>query len=88
VSGTTSYTAVVSNNITSITITVVCVSPQSTFKINGVSNANNVPSQAISLNVGSNNIVMVNVTSGNGLVTQTYIVNVTRLEICEKFYIV
>ena len=75
--GTTSYTASVSNTTTSITTTPTTSDPTATVKVNGTVVASGAASGAIALNVGTNTITTV-VTAQNGATTKTYTVTVTR----------
>ncbi|ACM21054.1 cytochrome c, 20 heme-binding sites [Geotalea daltonii FRC-32] len=76
-SGTTYYTASVTNGTTSVTVTPTVQDSTATVTINGVSVASGTPSGAIPLSVGSNTINTV-VTAQDGSTTKTYTVVVTR----------
>jgi gliding motility-associated-like protein len=76
-SGTTSYTASVSNATTSITVTPTTTDANATVTVNGTSVTSGTASGSISLNVGANTITTV-VTAQDGTTTNTYTVVVTR----------
>jgi hypothetical protein len=76
-SGTTSYTASVTNATSSITVTPTTTDGTATVKVNGTTVTSGSASGNISLNVGANTITTV-VTAGDGTTTQTYTVTVTR----------
>jgi hypothetical protein len=81
-SGTTAYTATVSNATSTITITPTRNEPNATIqaRVNGDSYAtvtSGTASGSLALNVGSNTIDVV-VTAQNGSTTKTYSVTVTR----------
>ena len=76
---TTSYSASVANNVTSITVTpTVDDTDRATVKVNNIAVTSGQPSGLIPLNVGLNTINVV-VTAENGTTTMTYTVTVTRL---------
>jgi len=75
-SGTTSYTAGVSNATTSITVTPTVADATASVTVNGVSTASGNASGAIALAVGSNTIT-VTVTAQNGT-PLSYTITVTR----------
>ncbi|WP_160397324.1 cadherin-like beta sandwich domain-containing protein [Paenibacillus sp. MMS18-CY102] len=76
VPGTASYTASVANSVDNVTLTPTVSDPGATVKVDGTAVMSGTPSNAISLNVGSNAIA-VEVTAQDGT-TQTYPVTVTR----------
>ena len=76
-SGTTSYTATVSNDTSSITVTPTKIQANATITVNGTAVTSGSASGSISLTVGSNTITVV-VTAQDGTTTQTYTVTVTR----------
>lgn len=76
-SATTSYTAAVTNNITSITVTPTAVDPAAQIIVNGAAVTSGTPSPVIGLQVGTNT-VSVNVTPPGGTSPQVYTVIVTR----------
>ncbi|MBV8388274.1 MAG: cadherin-like beta sandwich domain-containing protein [Mucilaginibacter sp.] len=76
-SGTTSYTASVSNTTTSITVTPTTSDANETVRVNGSAVTSGTASSPISLNVGTNTITTV-VTAQDGTTTDTYTVVVTR----------
>jgi len=76
-SGTTSYTASVSNSTTSITVTPTVSDAAATVKVKGVAVSSGSASGSIALAMGSN-IVTIVVTAGDGSTTKTYTVNITR----------
>ena len=75
-SGTTSYTADVTNSVTETTVTPTVNHSGATYviKLGGVTDADGV----VSLSVGSN-VITVEVTAEDDTTTQTYTVTVTRL---------
>jgi len=75
-SGTTSYTASVYNDVTSITVTPTTADSKATVTVDGATVVSGTPSEAISLEVGENTITIV-VTAEDGT-TKTYTVTVTR----------
>jgi len=77
-SGTTSYTASVSNTTTSIAITPTAGDPNATIKVNGVAVASGTASAGIPLVVGNNSITTV-VTAPDGVTHKTYTINVNRI---------
>ncbi len=77
VSGTTSYTAIVPNATTSITLTPTVADSNATVKVNGVTVASGAASGSIALAEGSNVITTV-VTAEDGTTTKTYTLTVTR----------
>ena len=76
--GTTSYTASVGNDVTSITVTPTVADSKATVTVNGTGVASGIPSGVISLNTGDTTITIV-VTAEDGA-TKTYTVTVTRKE--------
>ncbi|MEF3306771.1 cadherin-like beta sandwich domain-containing protein [Paenibacillus sp. GYB003] len=74
--GTTSYSATVANSVYSLTVTPTTADPNATVTVNGTPVASGMPSQAISLNVG-NNEVTVTVTAQDGT-KKTYTIVITR----------
>ncbi len=75
--GTTTYTAIVGNAVTSLTVTPTTTDTNATVTVNGVTVTSGNPSGAITLVVGPNIITTV-VTAQNGTTTQTYTTTVTR----------
>ncbi|MFC9775362.1 cadherin-like beta sandwich domain-containing protein [Paenibacillus chitinolyticus] len=75
-SGTTSYTAGVANNVTSVDVTPTLADGTATLKVNGSTVTSGSPS-SVPLNVGANNIT-VSVTAQDGTTQKTYTVTVTR----------
>jgi gliding motility-associated-like protein len=75
--GTTSYTALVSNAVTSLTLTPTVSNTNSTVTVNGTAVASGTASGAITLNVGPNTISTI-VTAQDGTTTKTYTVTITR----------
>ncbi|WP_436135403.1 IPTL-CTERM sorting domain-containing protein [Acidovorax sp. LjRoot129] len=75
-SGTTGYTANVSNATTSLTVTPTVADATASVTVNGVATASGNASGAIALNVGSNTITVA-VTAQNGT-PLSYTVTVTR----------
>jgi len=76
-SGTTSYTASVSNSISTITVTPTTNDPTATVAVNGVTVGSGTASAGIPLTVGTNTITTT-VTAQDGVTTNTYSINVTR----------
>jgi len=76
-SGTTSYTANVSNATTSITISPTTIDNTATLTVNGAQLASGASSAPIALAVGNNTITTV-VTAQDGTTKMTYTVVVTR----------
>ncbi len=76
-SGTTSYTASVSNATSSITITPTIADSTATVTVNGAAVTSGAASGAIALTVGVNTVTVV-VTAEDGTTTKTYTVAVTR----------
>ena len=76
-SGTTDYTASVSNATTSITLTPTLADSTATVQVNAVAVASGSASGAISLNIGSNPIAVV-VTAQDAVTVRTYTVAMTR----------
>ena len=76
-SGTTSYTASVSNATNSITVTPTVSDATATVTVNGITVTSGSASGSIALSVGSNTITTV-VTAQDGSTTKTYTVTVTR----------
>jgi len=76
-SGTTSYTAGVSNATSSITVTPTVTDSTATVTVNGTSVTSGSASGSIALSVGSNTITTV-VTAQDGTTTSTYTATVTR----------
>ncbi|ANY73033.1 hypothetical protein BBD41_10780 [Paenibacillus ihbetae] len=74
--GTTHYTAAVTNDVYSLTVTPITVDAHATMTVNGHLVKSGTPSEAIQLNVGDNEIT-VTVTAQDGT-TNTYMVKVTR----------
>ncbi len=75
--GVFSYTANVSNAVSSITVTSTASVATSTIKVNGTALASGAASAAIPLSVGTTKITIV-VTAQDGTITNTYTVSVTR----------
>lgn len=76
---TTAYTALVSNAVTSITVTPTVNEPNATVKVNGLTVATGSASAALPLVVGANTITTV-VTAQDGTSTKTYTTTVTRAQ--------
>jgi hypothetical protein len=76
-SGTTSYTASVTNATASVTLTPTVTDSTATVKVNGVTVASGAASAALPLVVGSNTLTT-EVTAEDGSTTSTYTVTVTR----------
>jgi len=74
---TTSYTASVANNISSVTLTPTVNQANATIKVNGTTVASGSPSGNIALNVGTNTVTTV-ITAQNHITTQTYTTTVIR----------
>ena len=72
---TTAYTASVANSVTETTVSATAVAVAAfEVKLNGVVDQDGV----VGLSVGSDNVIAVVVTAGDGETTQTYTVTVTR----------
>ena len=76
---TTSYTAQVANNVSSITATPTAADSASTIIVNGQAVSSGAVSQSINLAVGTGNTITIVVTAQDKTTTQTYTVAVTRL---------
>ncbi len=76
-SGTTSYTASVTNATSSITVTPTQTDVGSTIRVNGTVVTSGTPSGSITLSVGTNPITVA-VTAQDGKTVQIYTVTVTR----------
>jgi hypothetical protein len=76
-SGTTGYSASVSNSTTSITVRPTVAQAGATVKVNGVTVTSGTISGAMTLAAGPNVIQMV-VTAQDGVTTKTYTLTVTR----------
>jgi gliding motility-associated-like protein len=74
---TTSYTAIETTGITSVTITPTTSAATAMVQVNGTAVTSGNASTAINLSVGTNTITTV-VTAPDGLTTQTYTIVVTR----------
>ena len=77
-SATHSYTATVSNSVTSVTVTPTVTEASATVTVNGTAVASGSPSGAIDLEVGESDITVV-VTAEDGTTTLTYTVTVTKM---------
>ncbi|OFW79260.1 MAG: hypothetical protein A2201_00395, partial [Alicyclobacillus sp. RIFOXYA1_FULL_53_8] len=75
-SGTFSYTANVSNSVSSVNVTPTVADATATVKVNGTTTTSG-GAASVPLSVGSNTIKVV-VTAQDGTTTQTYTVTVTR----------
>jgi len=75
--GTTSYSDVISNFTSSITVLPTTNNPGATITVNGISLASGVRSSEIPMNVGSNTVTVI-VTAQNGTTTKTYTIAVNR----------
>jgi hypothetical protein len=76
-SSNTSYTASVSNAVSSITVTPTATAANSTITVNTISVTSGSASAPIALAEGPNTITIV-VTAQDGVTTQTYTITVTR----------
>ncbi|MDQ8013588.1 MAG: FG-GAP-like repeat-containing protein, partial [Flavobacterium nitrogenifigens] len=76
-SGTTAYTAVVDNTITSLTVTPVATNSSAIITVNGTTVASGSASGAIALAVGDN-VITTLVTAQDGVTTTTYTITVHR----------
>jgi len=77
-SGTTSYTASVGNAVTGVEITPTLADNTATVKVNGAAVNSGTASAAVSLNVGGNNKIIVEVIAEDGTTTQIYTIMVQR----------
>ncbi len=75
---TTSYTATVAHDVSSITLTPTTNDAMATVTVNGVSVSSGTASASILLNFGANVITTV-ITARDGVTTKTYTVTVTRV---------
>ncbi|QJD95219.1 hypothetical protein HH214_04665 [Mucilaginibacter robiniae] len=76
-SGTTSYTAMVSNSVDYVTITPTATNANATIKVNGSTTKSGYSSSYMPVAVGSNSIPVV-VTAQDGSTTKTYTLTVIR----------
>lgn len=76
-SGTTSYTASVSNSVTSLTVTPTTSNSNATVTVNGTTVTSGSASGSIALAVGDNTITT-RVTAQDGSTTKDYTITVTR----------
>jgi hypothetical protein len=83
-SGTLSYAASVSHNVSAITVTPTVADATATVTVNGVAVASGTASDNIALAVGDNSLTTV-VTAQNGTSTQTYTVTATRQSSIESW---
>jgi len=74
---TTSYSDLVTNGISSITVTPTLSDPNARVTVNGAATTSGSASSPVALNAGANTISIV-VTAPDGTTTQTYTVTVTR----------
>ena len=79
-SGTTSYSAIVPNNVTSLSVTPTSSDNAARVSINGTSVVSDEESTPIALIVGSNEI-NVEVTAADGVTIQTYTITVQRQDV-------
>ena len=75
--GTTSYTALVGNAITSLTVTPTVADATATVTVDGTATVSGAASDAIALAVGTT-VITTKVTAQDGTTTKTYTVAVTR----------
>ncbi len=75
---TSNYNITVSDTISSINLIPTSADPNAAIAVNGTAVISGTPSAAIVLNVGNNTITTV-VTAQDGVTTQSYTLNVTRL---------
>lgn len=76
-SNTTSYTAQVAINVSSMTITPTAADPYSTITVNGQTVSSGAASQPVNLAVGANTITIV-VTAQDRTTQKTYVVSIER----------
>ena len=76
-SNTISYSSIVTNSITSVTVTPTRNQADATIKVNGTTVASGSASGSISLSVGSNTIEVV-VTAQDGTTTKKYTITILR----------
>jgi hypothetical protein len=81
-SNTNAYTVSVANNVSSITISAEAISNMASiaYSFNGSDRGTGAASDAISLAVGSANVITVLVTAEDGTTSQAYTITVTRAE--------
>nr|WP_238357912.1 cadherin-like beta sandwich domain-containing protein [Cohnella zeiphila] len=77
-SGKTDYTANVSYATQSIKVLSSVAESHATLKVDGKAVASGSESEAVSLTVGSGNVIMIEVTAQDGAIAKTYRVTVTR----------
>lgn len=77
-SGTTSYTANVANNVSSISLTPTVADANAAVKVNGTTVASGTASGTYNLNVGNSNTFTVSVTAQDNITVQNYAVTVGR----------
>ena len=78
--GTTSYTASVANNVSSIAVTPVLTDPNATVTVNGTPVGSGSSSPAINLTAGATTNIGVVVTAQDATTTRSYILTVTRAQ--------
>jgi hypothetical protein len=76
----TDYTVDVPHEVSSITVNPIADSPLATVTVNGTVVDRGFDSQEISLDVGSDNEICIEVTALNGVTVKTYTIIVTRAE--------
>jgi hypothetical protein len=76
---TLSYTAIVPNATSSITVTPTAQAASATIKVNGTTVSSGTASPAISLNPGDNTTITIALTSQDSTTTKTYTLVVTRV---------
>ncbi|WP_420540266.1 S-layer homology domain-containing protein [Paenibacillus polymyxa] len=77
--GTTEYSVDVPYNVTSISVTASVYDSNATMKVNGKPVASSQASDPMSLSVDNNNIITIEVTGQEGMMTKLYKVTVTRV---------
>jgi sugar lactone lactonase YvrE len=78
VPGTTGYTSIVGNSVSSITVTPTAADGNATVSVNGKPLPSGAASESLPLIVGSTNEIIVVVTAQDGTTTKTYTISVTR----------
>jgi hypothetical protein len=77
ISSAITYTNLVANSVSSVTVTPTRTESNATITVNGIAVTSGSASNAINLNVGSNTITVI-VTAQDGTTTKTYTIAVTR----------
>ncbi len=73
--GTLSYTASIASGVTSVNVTATAEAGNASIKINNVAATSG---QALAVPISSVNSININVTSGTGIDSKAYVINITR----------